>query len=141
MADEDKKLYESVSVLVIDDEIHTRQMIRGILRQIGIVSTSDAADGKAGLGEILRVRPTLVLCDIHMRPVDGRQFLTMVRAAKVDWVRNMPVIFLTADSKPETIRFAKDLRVDGYLVKPISMGDLKARIDAVLKAAGSTASP
>ena len=126
-------------VLIVEDEVHTRAMIRSMLRQIGIHHAMEAADGKAGLTEIARTRPTLVLCDVHMQPVDGRQFLKLVRATKVDWVKNIPVIFLTADAKPETVKLAKELQVDGYLVKPVNVGDLKARIDAVLKNIDSSA--
>jgi two-component system chemotaxis response regulator CheY len=133
MSDEKKTPYDGVKVLVVEDEVHTRTMIKGMLRQIGIYSTLEAADGKAGLTEIARTRPTLVLCDIHMKPVDGRQFLKMVRATKVDWVRNIPVIFLTADANPEMVKLARELQVDGYLVKPVNVTDLKARIDLVLK--------
>jgi two-component system chemotaxis response regulator CheY len=133
MGDDKPVSYEGVKVLVIEDETHTRALIKSMLRQIGIQGTLEAADGKAGLTEIARTRPTLVLCDIHMQPVDGRQFLKMVRATKVEWVRTIPVIFLTADSKPETVKLAKELQVDGYIVKPPSIADLKSRIDMVLK--------
>lgn len=126
-------LYKNVSVLVVEDEQTTRQSIKSVLRQIGIATIMDAADGKAGLAELARTRPTLVLCDIHMKPVDGRQFLKMVRTARVDWVKNIPIIFLTADANPDTVNFAKEFQVNGYLVKPITVGDVKNRIDAVLK--------
>jgi two-component system chemotaxis response regulator CheY len=133
MSEEKKTTYGDVKVLIVEDEAHTRGVIRGMLRQMGIYTVMEAGDGKAGLTEIARTRPTLVLCDIHMQPVDGRQFLKMVRATKVEWVRNIPVIFLTADAKPETVKVAKELNVDGYLVKPVTVVDLKARIDSVLK--------
>jgi two-component system chemotaxis response regulator CheY len=133
MSDDKKITYEGIKVLVIEDETHTRALIKGMLRQIGIYTILEAADGKAGLTEIARTRPTLVLCDIHMQPVDGRQFLKMVRATKAEWVRTIPVIFLTADSKPETVKLAKELQVDGYIVKPPSISDIKTKIDAVLK--------
>ena len=133
MSEDSKTTYEGVRVLIIEDQIHTRTMLKGMLRQMGIFSALEASDGRAGLMEIARTRPTLVLCDIHMQPVDGRQFLKTLRASKVDWLRSMPVIFLTADSNPETVKLAKGLQVDGYLVKPVAFGDLKGRIDAVLK--------
>lgn len=126
-------IYQGVSVLIVEDEPTTRATIRGQLRQIGIRTVSEAGDGKAGLAELARTRPTFVLCDVHMKPVDGRQFLKMVRMTKVEWVKNMPIIFLTADANPETVAFAKEFQVNGYLVKPISLNDLKSRVDAVLK--------
>jgi len=135
----EESLYQGVSVLIVEDEPTTRTTIRGQLRQIGIRTVSEAADGKAGLSELARTRPTFVLCDVHMTPVDGRQFLKMVRLTKVDWVKNIPIIFLTADANPETVAFAKEFQVNGYLVKPISLNDLKSRIDAVLKTLGRSA--
>ena len=129
----DQPSYRDVTVLVVEDEPTTRAGIRSQLRQIGIRTIVEAADGKAGLAEIARTRPTLVLCDVHMQPVDGRQFLKMVRTVKVEWVKNIPIVFLTADAKPETVAFAKEFQVNGYLVKPVMLGDLKARIDAILK--------
>ena len=129
----DENLYKGVTVLVVEDEATTRAGIRSQLRQIGIPTVIEAADGKAGLAEIARTRPTLVLCDVHMQPVDGRQFLKMVRTVKVEWVRNIPIVFLTADTKAETVAFAKEFQVNGYLVKPVLLADLKARIDHILK--------
>ncbi len=126
-------VYKDVTVLIVEDEATTRASIRSQLRQIGISTILEAADGKAGLAELARTRPTLVLCDVHMKPVDGRQFLKMVRTVKVEWVKNIPIIFLTADANPDTVAFAKEFHVNGYLVKPISVNDLKARIDTVLK--------
>lgn len=125
--------YKGVTVLIVEDEPTTRASVRSQLRQMGIRTITEAGDGKAGLAELARTRPTLILCDVHMKPVDGRQFLKMVRTTKVDWVKNIPIIFLTADANPETVTFAKEFQVNGYLVKPISLNDLKGRIDAVLK--------
>jgi two-component system chemotaxis response regulator CheY len=125
--------YKGVSVLIVEDEATTRASIRSQLRQIGIHAVAEAADGKAGLNVIARTRPTLVLCDVHMKPVDGRQFLKMVRTVKVEWVKNIPIIFLTADANPDTVSFAKEFQINGYLVKPVSVKDLKTRIDLVLK--------
>jgi two-component system chemotaxis response regulator CheY len=67
-----------------------------------------------------------------MEPVDGLSFLKALRAAKLKTVRETPVVFLTADAKRDTVLVAKELRVNGYLVKPVALSDLRARIDAVL---------
>ncbi len=125
--------YEGVTILVIEDEPSTRLLIKRLLLQIGIVSVVDAADGKAGLDEAMRTRPTIILCDVHMEPVGGRAFLKMLRGLKARALATTPVIFLTADSQRDTVLFTKEHHVNGYLVKPVSLTDLKTRIDAVLK--------
>ena len=129
----EKNPYAGVTVLVIEDEANTRLLIKRLLLQIGIISVLEAGDGKAGLDEAMRTRPTIILCDVHMEPVDGRQFLKTLRGLKVRDLATTPVIFLTADAQTDTVLFAKEHHANGYLVKPVSLTDLKTRIDAVLK--------
>jgi two-component system chemotaxis response regulator CheY len=127
--------YEKFVVLIVDDEPHTRSIIKTLLRNIGVRSIVEAGDGKAGLDEVVRTEPHLVLCDVHMEPVDGLAFLRLLRQSKLESMRRTPVVFLTADSKRDTVVFAKEHQVNGYLVKPVSLGGLKARVDAVLLSA------
>jgi two-component system chemotaxis response regulator CheY len=125
--------YEKYVILVVEDEMHTRALIKNMLRQIGVRSIVEAKEGKEGLNEVLRAKPHLVLCDIHMEPVDGLAFLKALRGAKLPLVRDTPVVFLTADANRDTVIIAKDLHVNGYLVKPVAISDLKTRIDIILK--------
>lgn len=124
--------YEQVRVLVLEDEDHIRRIICRLLRQIGFRLIHDAANGADGFKELLRVKPQVILCDIHMEPIDGLTFLRKLRGLGKPEFTRIPVIFLTADAQRETVVEAKDLRVDGYLVKPVSPKQLKERIDAVL---------
>jgi two-component system chemotaxis response regulator CheY len=124
--------YEKFVVLIVEDDEHTRSIIKTLLRQIGVRSIVEAADGKAGLEEVVRTEPHIVFCDVHMEPVDGLTFLKLLRQAKAETMRRLPVVFLTADAKRDTVTFAKEHHINGYLVKPVSLGSLKARLDAVL---------
>ena len=67
-----------------------------------------------------------------MAPVNGLTFLRKLRAAKLDVIRTIPVIFLTGDSHITTIVKARELEPNGYMVKPVSVTDLKMRIQSVL---------
>ena len=127
---------DSASVLIIEDEGHIRSIIRQILHRTGVRSIYEAEEGGQGLMETLRVKPTVVLCDIHMKPVNGLTYLANLRKVKVGEVARTPVIFLTADSERDTVLLAKDLRVDGYLVKPVSVNDVKKQLMRALDIAG-----
>jgi two-component system chemotaxis response regulator CheY len=124
--------YGKVKVLVLEDELSTRRLIRQMLGKIGIPEVFECSDGLQGIQAVLENKPDIVLCDIHMSPVSGHEFLKLVREAKMDWVRTLPVIFLTSDNLSESVTWAKEGGVDGYLIKPVSILTLKARIDAVL---------
>ena len=123
--------YEKIKVLIIEDEKHTRSIIRSQVHGLGCREIFEAGDGKEGLLELARVRPHFVLCDIHMPVMDGLQFLRALRALKIGAVRNTPVIFLTADSQRDTVVFAKEQGVTGYLVKPCSAAQIQAHIVAL----------
>jgi two-component system, chemotaxis family, chemotaxis protein CheY len=125
-------LYDQVIVLVIEDMVSVRKLIRSMLMQIGIRTVMEAGDGKEGLDSVLKQKPTLIFCDVHMEPVDGLQFLKLLRGLPNRSIAQTPVILLTSDSKRDTVVVAKEHHVAGYLVKPVSLGALKSRIDAVL---------
>lgn len=125
--------YEKIRILVVEDEAFTRSMIVKLLRQLGFTLIVEAADGESGFKEFVRTRPLLVLCDIHMQPLDGLGFLAKLRGLSNPSMAGAPVIFLTADKQQQTVMAARDLQVDGYLVKPVSLAALKQRLDAVMQ--------
>ncbi len=121
--------YSKLRILVVEDDGFTRSLIRKVLKDIGVRSVAESSNGKDGLMEVVRTRPDVVFCDIHMAPMNGRQFLQAVRGIKVKDVDKTPVIFLTADADIGHVRFAKEHNVSGYLVKPISLIKLRDSID------------
>lgn len=124
--------FPSLKVLVIDDEMYIRRVVVQLLRRLEVTYTVEAAEGKAGYIELVRNRPDIVLCDINMKPVDGMSFLSILRKTANKEIADTPVIFLTADAQQETVIRAAKLNVNGYLVKPVSLTDLKKRMIAVL---------
>lgn len=128
-----ESLLAKIRILVIEDEDFTRQMICGLLRQLGFRLINEAADGEAGFKELVRTKPLLVLCDVHMQPLDGLGFLAKLRGLSNAALAETPVIFLTADKQQETVLTAKKLQADGYIVKPVSLQILKQRLDALMQ--------
>jgi len=124
--------YGTIRVLVVEDEGHVRRIICRLLRQIGFQLVDEAADGQEGLTEVVRTKPDIVLCDIHMPSLSGIDFLKKLRGLNNPTYSNMPVVFLTADANKDTVMVARELNVSGYLVKPVSLEQLKVRIDAAL---------
>lgn len=123
--------YANLTVLVIDDQAFVRKIVIALLRQIGFRNIYEASDGAAGLQAYKHSRPHIVLCDIEMQPVDGIVFMqTLRREAKGAEIA--PVLFLTSHAESDIVKQARELGVDAFLVKPVSLGALKKRIDFVL---------
>jgi CheY-like chemotaxis protein len=64
-------------------------------------------------------RPDLILLDMELPKKDGRQVLTEIRSSEE--LRKIPVVVLTASAVHRAVLQAQDLRVDGYMTKPVSL--------------------
>jgi DNA-binding response OmpR family regulator len=116
------------TILVIEDDAAIRQGIHDALSFEGY-HPIDAADGKAGLELALRAECDLVLLDLVLPERGGLEILREVRAARP----TLPVIILTARGEENDRVQGLRLGADDYVVKPFSVRELLARIQAVLR--------
>jgi DNA-binding response OmpR family regulator len=115
------------TILLIEDDQILRETLAYNLGQAGYAVES-AADGMAGLDQARRLQPDLVLLDIMLPGLDG---FTVCRTIASESL--VPIILLTA-LRDEAHRIAGlDLGAVDYVVKPFSMGELLARIRAILR--------
>lgn len=122
--------YEAMIAVVVDDQSFMRKVIITALRQLGITNVQEAADGAEGLKAVEQINPSFVICDIEMKPIDGLVFLQTLRASERG--KTVPVIFLTQHSESSVVTRARDLGVDGFLLKPPSVQKIKSRLDQIL---------
>ncbi len=125
--------FDKLTFLVVEDQEYVRSLITQLLKRLGVRQVLEVADGSSALTLLQTTTPDFVLCDIKMDPVGGLEFLRLVRSGK-DGITDarLPVVFLTSDSDRATVMAAIENEVDGYLVKPVSLNDLKAKIVSVL---------
>lgn len=121
-------------ILVVEDDPAIGRLLRRSLTSRGDVVTV-AGDGASGLSLALQEQPEVVLLDLGLPDLDGRQVLQMLRA-----VSQVPVIVITAQDDDRTVVQALDAGADDYLVKPFGSDQLAARIRAVLRRAGTSPS-
>ncbi len=117
-------------ILVVEDDAAIGRLLRRNLTDRGDVVTV-ATDGASGLALALQEQPEVVLLDLGLPDLDGRQVLQMLRA-----VSQVPVIVITAQDDDRTVVQALDAGADDYLVKPFGSEQLAARIRAVLRRSG-----
>ena len=120
-------------ILVVEDDERIRTALIRALRERGHVVTS-AATALAGLQQAVEERPDLVVLDLGLPDLDGRELLRMLRA-----VSAVPVIIATARDDDESVVQALDAGADDYVLKPFQSAQLEARIRAVLRRAAGAA--
>jgi PAS domain S-box-containing protein len=111
-----------VTVLVVDDQQFTRDVVAAILRRTGAV-VQTASSVREALQIFRKLEPQLVVCDIAMPDEDGYVFLREVRA-RPDALRTTPILALTAFGRPEDRLLALDAGFDAYLKKPVDPAEL-----------------
>jgi len=113
-------------IVYIEDEPDLRIEIADELRQHGY-DVVEASDGASGYAEIRRLQPDLVLCDISMPGIDGRDLLARLRADAPE-LASTPFVFLTALVDRDSLVAGKVLGADDYLTKPVDLGLLLATV-------------
>jgi len=114
-------------VLIIEDDSNIAELLRLYMEKDGF-SVSIADNGAKGLTEFEALKPDLVLLDIMIPVVDGWGVCREIRTKS-----NVPIIMLTA--KGETLDKVTGLKMgaDDYIVKPFEIGELMARVHAVMR--------
>lgn len=113
-------------ILVVDDDKSTVKMIRDILEMEGY-SVSTAFDGEQALAKVQQ-QPDLIILDINLPKRDGIEVCVKIR----DFVQ-CPILFLTARVEEQDRVLGLRAGGDDYIVKPFSIDELLARIEAHLR--------
>jgi two-component system OmpR family response regulator len=119
-------------ILVVDDEESIRDLVTTALEFVGH-EVAAAVDGLDALAQVPAFAPDLVVLDVNMPHVDGLEVCRRLRADG----DTTPVIFLTARDAPRDVVEVLAAGGDDHLAKPFHLQVLIARIDAVLRRAGS----
>lgn len=102
------------SILLVEDDFFVRDIYQRKLREIGF-DVHTAGDGLEGMERLKERKPDLVLLDIFMPYMDGRDMLREMKS-NPEW-KDIPVILLTNFSASEGVHDGFDLGADEYLIK------------------------
>jgi len=116
-------------ILIVDDDAQLRQSFGKILEGEGYEIRA-AASGEAGVAEVRREAPDLVIMDVRMTGITGIAAMQQMRAASP----NLPVIIMTAYGGTETAIEATKLGAFDYIVKPFEIPDILRLIGQGLSA-------
>jgi two-component system chemotaxis response regulator CheY len=122
----------ALSVLIVDDQLTIRTLVRSGLNQIGVTNTREAGDGEEAVQSLVRRPAHLVITDYNMPKLDGLGLLRAIRTYEP--IRNTAVIMLTGRADPELVQRAAQFGVNNYLVKPFTVATLRGKIEDVFGA-------
>lgn len=127
-------MMERLKILVVDDEIRMRKLIKDFLMKSGY-EVLEAENGEAAMDLFLRTKDlALIILDIMMPKMDGWEACRQIRKNS-----KVPIIMLTAKASEADELKGFELGVDEYISKPFSPKILVARVEAVLRRTNAAA--
>lgn len=117
-------------ILIIEDEKDIVDLVAYHLRQSGF-SVISALDGPSGLDWARKERPSLVILDLMLPGMDGKD---ICRALKINpLTQSIPILMLTAKTEEVDRVIGLELGADDYVTKPFSPRELVLRVKAILR--------
>ena len=124
--------FELLKILLVDDNHHMRVLLTEILRAIGVRQVFEANDGAEGL-QLMRSHPIdIIMTDLAMQPLDGIDFVRLLRNSADSPNPMAPVIMITGHSTHKRVNEARDVGVTEFLSKPVTARGVLERIGRVV---------
>ena len=121
----------SRKVVIVDDDRETREALQATLEEHGYV-VAQAQSGLRLISHLHVDRPDVILLDVMMSWIDGFE---LCRAIKRNLeYRNIPVVFISGRAEPGDIREGAACGAAAYFVKPLDLGALLDKLDALTSA-------
>lgn len=120
------------NILLVEDDKYIREIIEDYFseQQDPTCIVDSAKDGDEGMEKIYEQEYDLILLDVMLPGEDGFTICREIRRKSI-----CPIIFLTARGREEDILYGYQLGCDDYIVKPFSLAELLAKVNAILKRA------
>ena len=124
-------LAEEPQVMIIDDMLASRAVVRDMLAEMGITRVVEATDGTEALAHLQRHRAQLIICDLMMDEMHGASLLSLIKRHAV--LNKIPFIMMSSCSDEPIIRAALEMGAKDFLVKPLAFRNFRERILSVLR--------
>ena len=122
--------YKDMTVLIVDDFVTMRRIVRKILRDLDFQNIIEAEDGMAALEVLKTTKVDLIVSDWNMPRMTGLELLKEVRGA--DNLKDTPFLMVTAEAQKENIVEAVKAKVSNYIVKPFTAATLEEKLAKII---------
>jgi two-component system chemotaxis response regulator CheY len=120
---------KNIKILIVDDFATLRMSLKSVLEQLGYPEMDEAKDGQEAIDKLKEKDYDLIISDIVMPVMNGFELLDYVK--KDDNLKNIPVIFITAEAEREKIVESIKAGLDAYITKPFSISTLQQKIENI----------
>ena len=124
---------EVLNLLVVDDNKHMHSVVKAILNSMRIKNIRFSDNAADAFMEMRQWQPDIIITDWAMQPLDGLDFVRLVRRGADSPNPYIPIILLTGHTELGRVIEARDAGVNEILAKPISIKALYSRIASIVE--------
>jgi two-component system chemotaxis response regulator CheY len=121
----------SMKVLVVDDMVTMRRIVKNILKQLGFGNVDEAENGQEALQKLKADTFGFVVSDWNMPVMTGIDMLRAIRADEK--LKAIPVLMVTAEAQQSNLIEAVQAGVSNYIVKPFTAETMQEKIAKIFK--------
>jgi two-component system chemotaxis response regulator CheY len=121
----------NMKVLVVDDMVTMRRIVKNILKQLGFGNVDEAENGQEALQKLRADTFGFVVSDWNMPVMTGIDMLRAIRADEK--LKNLPVLMVTAEAQQSNLIEAVQAGVSNYIVKPFTAETMQEKIGKIFK--------
>ena len=121
--------FKNLSILIIDDDLFTRELIETIVKKIPDVTVYQARDGVEALSIINEVSLDMVFLDLYMPNMDGKKFMHNLKGG--NRYKKFPIVLISTDRL--TKNELSDIGADYFLTKPFDFNNFLKKIYSFLE--------
>ncbi len=122
--------YKDMTVLIVDDFLTMRRIVRKILRDLQFENIIEAEDGSAAVEVLSTNKIDLIVSDWNMPKMTGLELLKYVRSQES--TKDLPFLMVTAEAQKENIVEAVKAKVSNYIVKPFTAAILEEKLGKIV---------
>jgi CheY-like chemotaxis protein len=125
--------YDLLKILIVDDNRHMRVMLSEILKAVGVRQIYEAGDGAQALKMMRGQSIDIIMTDLSMQPLDGIDFVRLLRRSPDSPNPMCPVIMITGHSTMTRVHEARNAGVNEFLAKPLTARGVVERITQIVE--------
>jgi two-component system chemotaxis response regulator CheY len=125
--------YDLLKIMLVDDNRHMRVMLSEILKAVGVRHIFEASDGAQALQAMRGQGIDIIMTDLSMQPLDGIDFVRLLRRSPDSPNQMCPVIMITGHSTMARVNEARNAGVNEFLAKPLTARGVVERISQIVE--------
>lgn len=125
--------YDLLKILLVDDNHHMRVLLSEILKAVGVRNILEASDGAQALKAMRGQQIDIIMTDLSMQPLDGIDFVRLLRRSPDSPNPMCPVIMITGHSTLTRVQEARNAGVNEFMAKPLTARGVVERINQIVE--------